>query len=106
MATIELSRKDDGRTITAYIGDVLVLHLDENPTTGYLWWIESLRTGIDLIGDESSIPEGQPPGAGGARMFTFRMKQCGRFRLRLYQARPWERRARPAAAFELRIDVR
>ena len=37
MAAIELSESDSGRTIGAKRGDLIAVHLDENPMTGYQW---------------------------------------------------------------------
>lgn len=35
MSEIVISDSDRGKTVAAHVGDVIAIHLAENPTTGY-----------------------------------------------------------------------
>ena len=86
-------------------GDVLVVRLPENATTGYLWHARA-GEGLVLLEDEHEEPEDpdrtmRAPGSGHARTFRLRAERAGSWRLDLRLSRPWE----DGSAQERRVDV-
>ena len=68
MDEIQLTDADDGRTITASPGQLVVLRLAENPSTGYRWTVPE---GLVFAHDEHARAEDEAIGASGERIFTF-----------------------------------
>ncbi len=89
-------------------GDVLVVRLPENATTGYLWHART-GEGLTLLDDEPDEPDEtdhperamRAPGAGRTRTLRFRADSTGSWRLDLRLSRPWE----DESAQERRVDV-
>ena len=40
MPILKLTQADDNKSFSLHKGDELVIHLEENPTTGYRWEID------------------------------------------------------------------
>jgi len=49
---LTLTRTDNGKSITMQVNDLLLLSLDENPTTGFQWAVDGV--GSDLVELQSS----------------------------------------------------
>ena len=86
-------------------GDVLVVRLPENATTGYQWHART-GEGLTLLDDEpeeAQDPERvmRAPGAGRTRTIRLRAEREGSWRLELRLSRPWE----DESAQERRVDV-
>ncbi|WP_167942519.1 protease inhibitor I42 family protein [Desulfobaculum xiamenense] len=88
-----LRQSDDGKTVNIALGDELLLHLAENPTTGYGWEFSSPleATGVSLLYDTFEPPTSRNDGAGGLRILTLRAQKKGQTILKLAYRRPWER---------------
>jgi inhibitor of cysteine peptidase len=90
-------------------GETLVVRLESNPSTGYLWEIDELDEGIvQQVGDtvfESSVQDDPPPGTGGWTIFQFRGVGNGESELRLIYHQPWTEEE-PLSTFSVRIVVR
>ena len=86
-----ITEGDDGATIAAALGDVIELHLEENPTTGYRWTREDLGPGLSLERDVFHVA-GTPlvPGAGGVHEWSFRVTEPGPHPLRMRLWQEWE----------------
>lgn len=72
--------------ITAKKGDVIVITLSENSSTGYLW--EHLATNLELINSVSTEPDANTVGSSNIRTMTFKVN--GPDELILSYQRPWE----------------
>lgn len=88
-------------------GDLLVVRLPSNPSTGFAW---KLCAGTDRV----LVPAGHtyvPPtgkqrlGAPGTAVLRFRAAATGTTVLRLVYVRPWEKGVPPARTFTLRVTV-
>jgi Predicted secreted protein len=73
MAAVELTEANNGESIEVHPGDEIILHLPENPTTGYRWHIERADGMVEVI---ARLPVDSPPpdpgvvfGRGGVRSF-------------------------------------
>jgi predicted secreted protein len=63
---------DDGSVVDARVNDLVYISLPENPTTGYLWDVQTTG-GLTLRSDEFKRPFSYPPkvGAGGVRTWNY-----------------------------------
>jgi inhibitor of cysteine peptidase len=84
-----IGKNEDGETITLGVGDRLEIELPESPTTGYLWQLAPIE-GVAAEVEDSYVPAGAAPGAGGTRLFVITPRGPGRAELRLALRRSWE----------------
>ena len=97
-----LSEQDAGRTVEMHVGNVVTIRLQENPTTGYRWAVETAG-GLERVSDrfdpDSAI------GAAGIRSFEFRPPHAGSYELRLKHWRAWEGEGSVRNRFRVNINV-
>jgi inhibitor of cysteine peptidase len=91
---IRLTAADNGQAIEANRGDMIVVALPANPTTGYQWDVVSEGNVLRPSGESEYIPD-EPPdslvdGAGGTAIFRFEAAGAGSAELALEYHRPWE----------------
>jgi inhibitor of cysteine peptidase len=88
---ITLTRADSGKTVEIRPGDTVVMCLDENPTTGYQWALESNQEEVVTLLSTDYVPaRGVGIGGGGQRLFTFKAVQTGDTTLHFRLWRAWE----------------
>ena len=98
---------DSGREIRAVVGQVLVVELPSNRTTGYCW--QERRTGapvVERFGEPAYMQDVAPfgmVGVGGKETWRFRVTQAGRQTLRLEYARPWENGVPPVKTVSFNV---
>jgi inhibitor of cysteine peptidase len=107
---IELTAADNGRTVAVEQGQVLVISLASNPTTGYLWEVQEVDGAILRQEGEAEYvasDSGQTPlaGAGGTETFRFRAEGSGETQLTLVYRRPWEEGVDPLETFSIQASV-
>jgi inhibitor of cysteine peptidase len=90
-------------------GEILVLELHSNPTTGYSWQILEVD---DLLLRSTGEPEYRPDsnaqelvGSGGTEVFRFEAVASGETTLALGYARPWEKSEQPLETFTVRVLI-
>jgi inhibitor of cysteine peptidase len=84
VGTVTLTEDNDGGTCSIAPGDRLCVELDENPTTGYLWAIDSDTRGVlRSEGSTFSLQGDGAAGAGGRRALHFVAAEVGEADLRL-----------------------
>jgi inhibitor of cysteine peptidase len=84
---------DNGRAIPAKVDERILIELEENPTTGYLW-----ETGVVAPEEPKAVwlsNEYLPSkpitvGSGGVRRITAQPKKTGCFTLSFHLKRSWE----------------
>jgi inhibitor of cysteine peptidase len=105
MSEIVVRQSDLGRPIEARQGDVIVLELEENPSTGYSWDLAGLPPFVTVA--ESSHEAAAAPrlGAPGLRRFRLLATGAGVGTLEGQLRRPWEP-ANVAERFSLPVSVR
>jgi len=86
---IDLDRVDGDRPVTVAPGDLLVLRLPEQGSTGYVWMIDDLPEGTQVAVDDVEFDAGLQPGGGATRRLEFRIGD-GAGRVVLAKRRPWE----------------
>ena len=87
-------QEDNGKTFTVSRGQVVLIHLDENPTTGYQW-VSVISPGITIIGDSYKLSTigrfgSAVAGAGGVRTWTLTMTNNGNQQFSADYKRSWE----------------
>jgi len=89
---VELDRVDGVTCATATLGEDIIVHLAENPTTGYRWTVDGAlpdQQVIESTGD-SFAPGDGGVGAGGVRTFQFKASAVGQASLMFTLARSWQ----------------
>jgi predicted secreted protein len=105
--TITVGQAASGGCRTLDRGDVLVVRLSSNPSTGYAWRIRSGGRPVLALAGRSYLPptSGQSLGAPGTAVFRFRATVVGKTMLRLVYVRSWETGVAPEKVFTLRVTV-
>src|SRR5262245_63007824 len=102
-----LTSADNGKTIEAPLGESITIQLEENPTTGYRWIVDSITPGI-LSSDAGRFVPAVDAGVGGGgrRELTLTGPQAGVGTVRLKLAQPWEGDRGVSDRFEVQVAVR
>jgi predicted secreted protein len=90
VAEHQVSEQQNGARITARVGDVIVLHLPENATTGHRWAITSLNEARFVVEDSGYRRQGRAVGSGGEVYWKLRARSAGKSRIELVNRREWE----------------
>jgi inhibitor of cysteine peptidase len=81
----------NGSVLDVAVGDVIDLHLTENPSTGYRWEIDGIDQNIIHVRERAFRPAAVTDvGGGGTRAFEFAVLGGGETVLRLKHWRDWE----------------
>ena len=104
MAEIAFTLGSSGGRASASIGDHIVVRLNENPTTGHRWQVESTG-GLQLL-DDSLTGSSGAPGAGGERAFRFAAVTPGAASIKANLRRAWESGIPAQGQFEVTVDVK
>lgn len=83
-----LTNRDNGRSLEANIGSLITVRLEENPSTGYRWAIDT-KDDLEFESDHFEITK-SAIGAAGERVFQFRASKVGSHRLLMKNWRAWE----------------
>ncbi len=89
------------RSVTLPAGEVFVLELAENPTTGYRWEIDVVGP-VERIDDSYAVVD-PGVGGGGRRTFSFRANEKGSATVHAVLRRRWE--AAPVQEFTTTVNV-
>ena len=104
---IKLDAKDNGSKVEMKAGQVLVISLESNPTTGYAWEVVDLEEGIlQQLGESEFEPESKAVGAGGMQTFRFKALKTGHVELKLLHHRSWEKNEEPLDTFTIQVVVK
>ena len=86
----KLTMDSNQTTLTVQKGDTIEVELDETPTAGYNWEVESMDENIcDLVSSEYKIYAQAGIGGGGVRNMVFRIKNPGDGTIRLKNWQRW-----------------
>lgn len=114
---IPLRAVDDGRSITARVGDDLVVVLEENATTGYRWVPSGAGTVLTVVGDgylaappDHPAAQGDSPddpvfGRGGLREFRLAATSAGSATLVFVLKHEWEEEDEGLARWSVSVSV-
>jgi inhibitor of cysteine peptidase len=105
-AEVEIDGSANGQQVTIINGQVLIVSLGSNPSTGFTWQVSEVDTGIL---QQLGIPRFQAGssllGAEGVQIFEFRTLRGGQTVLRMDYLRAFEENAEPTNTFSVNINV-
>ena len=85
-------------------GETFVVRLESTPTSGYVWEMQALPSGLASEGSAIEQPRSlQQPGDSAVQVFRFRAMSSGEYELHFVLKRKWEQE--PAAKKSLTITV-
>lgn len=90
-------------------GDVVVLELEANPSTGYGWIVDAAAAAgvIEQVGEPSmALSHPGAVGGGGTQTWRFRAAKAGQGVLRLDYRRAWEQGVAPVRSVSWNVQVR
>ncbi|MBD2213003.1 protease inhibitor I42 family protein [Nostoc linckia FACHB-104] len=106
MSEVTLSKVNNGQVVTLKCRQILIVHLDENPTTGYRWSKPTLDTQVlQLKSDKFNLPSNAGIGSGGQHVFTFQANNPGHVKLQLKNLREWAGEQSNIEQFEVTVQV-
>jgi len=105
---VRLSAADEGKQVTIRSGELLVISLDGNPTTGYTWETQDLDTSLFRQVGEVKFDSSNPGllGSGGVQTLTLAALKPGTTTLTLVYHRPWEKGVAPIQTFRVSVAIR
>jgi inhibitor of cysteine peptidase len=97
-----------GRTIELTTGQVVIITLEANPTTGYTWEVVEAPSGqiMRQVGEIEFESESDAIGAGGVQIIKFEVVNAGQTSLTLAYHRPWETDVEPLNTFSINVIAR
>ncbi len=107
---VNVDEDDDGGQVVFKQGQVLVVTLESNPSTGYSWSVvENQDSILEQVGESEFVqPEQSDPpmvGVGGWEVFRFKAVSTGQETLELIYRRSWETDVEPANTFTIEVVV-
>ena len=103
---VQISAEDAGTTIALQTGQMLLITLESNPTTGYSWHVAEIDESVlRLQGDPAFQSESDLAGAGGAETLRFKAMAAGETNLTLTYDRPWETDVEPIETYTVQVVV-
>ena len=106
-SSLTLGEAKSGGTVTVNAGEIFVIILEGNPTTGYTWELDAIdATILQQIGEAEFTPESNAIGSGGKFTFHFKAISAGQSFLKLVYHRSWELETPPLNTFEVTVMVK
>ena len=104
-SAVVVAQSQNGETVALAKGDVLVVELAGNPTTGYEWTVAQIDSAYLRLAGSTYTADSSAIGSGGTYVFRFEFLRAGRTVLGLVYRRAWETTAADQM-FTLTVDVR
>ena len=104
---IMIDSDDRDSQIDMTMGQVLIVSLPSNPTTGFQWEVAEIDGVVLHQGEAADYEASQPvlEGSGGVETFYFEAKSAGQITLKLIYHRPWEEGVDPVDEFSVSVVV-
>lgn len=108
VAGVNVGASDSGGEKTLAVGDLLIVTLDSNATTGYSWNLSEISDAaiIRYVSDEYVAPEQSDPpvvGTPGQEVWTFEALAAGTAAISMRYIQPWMPDADPAETFDITV---
>jgi inhibitor of cysteine peptidase len=104
---LALEAEDNGTEITLQEGQVLVITLPGNPSTGYSWVLaDSEGAIVRQVGEPEFKADSELVGAPGTLTLRFEAVEEGEMELTLEYQRPWETDVEPLETFTAYVTVK
>jgi inhibitor of cysteine peptidase len=101
-----ITEAENGKNIRMKNGEIFILQLRENPSTGYSWEL-NVSEGLDILSDgytQDQAPEGQV-GVPGTHSWTIEAVSLGSQQVNGIYKRPWEDMTGTEENFTLAVEV-
>lgn len=83
--------QSEQRFDSAHLNTHVQVPLDENPTTGYHWRVDTVSSGLEIVKNSYAKTDPQDrPGSDGTRTFTLQTTEPGNQHAQFEYVRPWE----------------
>lgn len=102
--TIFVNSTSNGKIITIPAGERVLVRLNENPTTGYIWNATASK-GLAIITDSTIAPDSALMGAPGYHEWILSPRTIDTYTFRAVSLRPWEGAKATDETFSLVIQV-
>ncbi len=107
MASVTLTQLDNGKSVEAAVGDLVIIRLPENPTTGFRWAVEKMEEQtLALQNMDFSLPPSTGVGGGGEKTLVFQAKRADAARIQLKLWREWEGDRSISKRYSVTVHVR
>jgi inhibitor of cysteine peptidase len=103
--TVLLSEVDHGTSVCVRISEEVVLELQENPTTGYRWTIETSGEALRQLAPTYAPAPNAEIGGGGKRTVRFIAVRAGTSEIRAVLRRSWEQQDGSLSTYAVKIKV-
>ncbi len=108
---VNVNEDDDDGQVELEPGQILIVTLESNPTTGYRWeQVKDQESILEQIGEAEFKPsetdDPPPVGAGGWEILRFKAVSAGQMTLELVYHRSWEEDVEPLETFSIQVLVR
>ncbi|HXH39670.1 MAG TPA: protease inhibitor I42 family protein [Thermoanaerobaculia bacterium] len=103
--TILLSEVDRTSTVSVPLSEEVVLELEENPSTGYRWTIETTGESVEQLASTFTPSPSAGIGGGGRRVVRFLASRPGTTTIRAALRRTWEQSDRMIKQYAVTITV-
>jgi inhibitor of cysteine peptidase len=108
--TIKLNEANNNGSKTIKKGDIVTITLEANSSTGYTWDVASNNKKVlRYDGKKYIAPKASNPpvvGAPGKEVLSFKAIKRGTSTLTLVYHQPWDKKAKPAKTFTVKITVK
>jgi len=105
LSTKVITQTDNNQSFNVRVGDEIVIHLEESPTTGYRWALDNAVGDILVLQNDGFSPAGSGVGGGGERTFTFAAQKAGSSLVGFKLWREWEGNNSITNRFQIAINV-
>ena len=106
--TLEVTAQDNGKVVSAALGNLIRITLESNPSTGYNWELRYFAYGAaDFYASDVVARQGGNVfvGAPGNTILTLQAVQAGTQQITAVYRRPWEAPDQVAATFSFQLEV-
>jgi inhibitor of cysteine peptidase len=106
--TLEVTAQDNGKVVSAALGNLIRITLESNPSTGYNWELRDFEYGAAdfYASDVMARQSGNVfVGAPGNTILTLQAVQAGTQQITAVYRRPWEAPDQVAATFSFQLEV-
>ncbi len=103
---MSLTEEQNGGQVALVVNDQFSVILDGNPTTGYIWEIQTMDSSVLVLqGKPEFTTNSRLRGGPGSFRFTFKALQSGITDLRLIYHRPFEKNKAPERVYEISVEI-
>ena len=103
---LTVTTADHNKTFQMSAGELIILHLAENLTTGFRWEFEEPEPeSLEVVSSQYVRASGGGIGSGGKRVITLRPTAAGSHSIRLKHWQSWSGEESVTERFQVDLDV-